>query len=146
MVCEGGNGRRGGRVTSPGPGTDPVRSQPAHKRRITVKPGKGLTTEGSSRNVYSPGYRVLINSLGSNDRMALTWGLPAGLSTMDLKNRLTEKYASLNPIKPTVVKDGPVMENVLTGDAVDLFKFPTPLWHEDDGGRYIGTGSVDITI
>ena len=94
---------------------------------------------------YPPGYRVAINTLGSNDRMALTWGLPAGLSTKDLKNRLAEKYATLKPIKPTVVKDGPVMENVLTGDAVDLFKFPTPLWHEDDGGRYIGTGSVDIT-
>ena len=26
-----------------------------------------------------------------------------------------------------------------------MFKFPTPLWHDKDGGRYIGTGSVDIT-
>jgi UbiD family decarboxylase len=38
-----------------------------------------------------------------------------------------------------------VMEHVETGSAVDILKFPTPKWHEHDGGRYIGTGSVDVT-
>ncbi|TMA64086.1 MAG: UbiD family decarboxylase [Deltaproteobacteria bacterium] len=33
---------------------------------------------------------------------------------------------------------------LLSGD-IDLFKFPVPLWHERDGGRYIGTGHVVIT-
>ncbi len=95
---------------------------------------------------YPTGYRVLINTLGTNDRMALTWGLPLGLNTMQLKEALRQKYKSLEPIKPMLVSDGPVMENILTGDKVDLFKFPTPKWHEHDGGRYIGTGSVDITV
>ncbi len=95
---------------------------------------------------YPSGYRVLVNTIGTNDRMALTWGLPFGLSTMELKEALRQKYKSLEPIKPIVVSDGPVMENVMTGDQVDLFKFPSPKWHEHDGGRYIGTGSVDITI
>ncbi len=94
---------------------------------------------------YPPGYRILVNALGSNDRMALTWGLPVGLSTMELKARLAEKYQGLTLIKPIFVSNGPIMENVLTGDQVDLFQFPTPQWHEHDGGRYIGTGSVDIT-
>jgi 4-hydroxy-3-polyprenylbenzoate decarboxylase len=31
------------------------------------------------------------------------------------------------------------------GDKVNVLSFPTPLWHERDGGRYIGTGSYDIT-
>ncbi|MDP2726156.1 MAG: UbiD family decarboxylase [Dehalococcoidia bacterium] len=95
---------------------------------------------------YPPGYRILVNALGSNDRMALTWGLPLGLSTMELKARLARKFKSLDPIKPVVVSSGPVLENAMTGDQVDLFRFPTPQWHEHDGGRYIGTGSVDITI
>src|SRR5262249_55791121 len=43
------------------------------------------------------------------------------------------------------VDSGPVFENVLTGDEVDLLKFPTPLWHAGDGGRYIGTGSYNVT-
>ena len=37
------------------------------------------------------------------------------------------------------VKDGPVLENVDRDDDVDIFKFPVPLLHEGDGGRFIGT-------
>ncbi|MDO8692270.1 MAG: UbiD family decarboxylase [Dehalococcoidia bacterium] len=95
---------------------------------------------------YPPGYRVLTNSFGSVDRLAVTWGLPTGLPIKEFKEKLRQKYKSLQPIKPVLVADGPVMENVLTGDQVDLFRFPAPMWHEEDGGRYIGTGSVDITM
>ena len=35
-------------------------------------------------------------------------------------------------------------ENVDRDDQVDLFKFPVPLLHELDGGRYIGTGDLVI--
>lgn len=48
------------------------------------------------------------------------------------------------PIPPTEVNTGPVMECVLTGDAVDVLKFPAPRWHEHDGGGYIGTECVNI--
>ncbi len=43
------------------------------------------------------------------------------------------------------VSDGPIFENILTGDDVDVTKFPVPIWHERDGGRYIGTGSFNVT-
>ena len=33
----------------------------------------------------------------------------------------------------------------MTGDAIDVTKFPSPVWHEKDGGRYIGTGTYSIT-
>jgi 4-hydroxy-3-polyprenylbenzoate decarboxylase len=36
------------------------------------------------------------------------------------------------------------MECVLTGDQVDITKFPAPKWHESDGGNYIGTECVNI--
>ena len=32
----------------------------------------------------------------------------------------------------------------MQGDAVDLFKFPAPRFHDGDGGRYIGTGNCLI--
>ena len=38
-----------------------------------------------------------------------------------------------------------MFENVITGDAVDVTIFPTPKWHDADGGRYIGTGSFNVT-
>ena len=48
------------------------------------------------------------------------------------------------PIPPQVVADGPVLENVVEGEAVDLRRYPAPKWHPDDGGRYIGTECLII--
>jgi 3-polyprenyl-4-hydroxybenzoate decarboxylase len=45
-----------------------------------------------------------------------------------------------------LVEHGPVLENILTGDDIDVTKFPSPVWHEKDGGRYIGTGTYSITF
>src|SRR5207244_1878938 len=53
--------------------------------------------------------------------------------------------AGITPIPSVEVKDGPIFENVKRGGEVDMTIFPAPKWHEDDGGRYIGTGSFDIT-
>ena len=47
-------------------------------------------------------------------------------------------------IAPATVKSGPVMENVHTGNDIDIFKIPVPRWHEHDGGYYIGTGDMVI--
>ena len=91
------------------------------------------------------GYRVLANSLGGLKRLAFTLGLPPESDAPTLLRLWQDKNHQLQPIPPKVVRDGPVMENVYNGEEVDLLKFPTPKWHEHDGGRYIGTGSVDIT-
>jgi len=56
-----------------------------------------------------------------------------------------KRMNALKPIKAEEVKTGPVMENVYTGKDVNLWKFPSPKWHNLDGGRYIGTGSATIT-
>ena len=94
---------------------------------------------------YPAGYRIVANALGGPRRLALTLGLPTDRDIKTLLRLWQEKKRGLRPIPPKVVKDGPVMENVLRGGDVDVLKFPTPKWHEHDGGRYIGTGSVDIT-
>jgi 4-hydroxy-3-polyprenylbenzoate decarboxylase len=44
---------------------------------------------------------------------------------------------ALTPAKE--VKDGPVFENILDGDKVNTFAFPSPQFYELDGGRYFGT-------
>jgi len=49
-----------------------------------------------------------------------------------------------DPIPPVVVEDGPVLQNVLKGKDVDVLRFPAPLLHEQDGGRYIGTDDLVI--
>ena len=72
------------------------------------------------------------------ERTALTLNLPTDLKTIPLIDALRAKLRALQPIKPTIVSTGPVMENVERGDQIDLLKFPVPRWHEGDGGRYSG--------
>ncbi len=97
---------------------------------------------------YAPGLRVLTNSLSSLARLGLTLNLDldkAGKSQTDLIQAIRRKLAAIVPIPPKFVQTGPVMENVDEGEAIDLLKFPAPKWHEEDCGRYIGTGSVTVT-
>ncbi len=94
---------------------------------------------------YPRGYRILVNANGARRRLALTLGLPVDISGPDLMRRFTEMLENGKPLPMEWVDSGPVMENVQEGDDVDVFKFPSPKWHELDGGRYLGTGSSDIT-
>jgi 4-hydroxy-3-polyprenylbenzoate decarboxylase len=91
------------------------------------------------------GSRVLVNFFGGK-RQNMTLGFPTHLSKIELSEGFRSHYlADLKRIPPKVVKDGPIFENVMKGDDIDVTKFPTPLWHEPDGGRYIGTGSFNVT-
>ena len=94
---------------------------------------------------HPPGYRVLSNTLNTVKRIAMTLHMDTNYSRMEFVKDIKRHISNINYIKPEVVRDGPVMENVFEGKDIDMWKFPTPKWHELDGGRYIGTGSVDIT-
>ena len=94
---------------------------------------------------YGRGFRVLVNGLGSVDRMALAVGAPLGLSKLGLADFWRERIVGREPVASVEVGWGPVMENVRRGDEVDMTVFPAPLWHPRDGGRYLGTGSFDVT-
>jgi 4-hydroxy-3-polyprenylbenzoate decarboxylase len=95
-------------------------------------------------NRFPQGYRVLGNCLNSYKRISLTLGFPLDLNPFELSTRLLKLIEDLKLIPPVYVDKGPVMENILTGKDVNVLKFPTPKWHENDGGRYIGTGTFDI--
>ena len=94
---------------------------------------------------YPKGYRVLSNSLSSRKRLALTLGLPAGETKMDFVKIWKDNYKKIKPIPAKFTKKSGLFDNVYKEGDIDMFKFPTPKWHDKDGGRYIGTGSVDIT-
>jgi 4-hydroxy-3-polyprenylbenzoate decarboxylase len=88
---------------------------------------------------YPKGYRVTANIFTTPRRTAIAMGVaPDPLD--DLAQRWVKIIEGFRPVPPKVVPTGPVLENSLSGDKVDLYKFPTPRWHESDGGRYIGTG------
>lgn len=93
---------------------------------------------------YPKGYRVLANVLTSIKRIAISLGYPTNIDKLGLIKAWKDYFGKLDVIPPKVVKDGPVKENVLKGDDINLLKFPTPKWHETDGGRFIGTGNIVI--
>lgn len=93
---------------------------------------------------YPKGYRVLTNFFGGK-RMNMTLGFPAELSRVELSNEFNRAFQEAKPIPCDFVENGPILENCKMGDEVNVLSFPAPLWHERDGGRYIGTGSFNIT-
>ena len=93
---------------------------------------------------YPKGFRVLVNFFGAK-RMNMTLGCPTDLTKVELSNAFLKAFQEAKPIPYEFVENAPILENVQMGDDVNVLKFPTPFWHENDGGRYIGTGSYDIT-
>ncbi|MFQ5850317.1 MAG: UbiD family decarboxylase [Candidatus Binatia bacterium] len=93
---------------------------------------------------YPENYQVLTNSLGSINRVALATGLPWGLEQRDFMEQWRMKLRQLSPVDPRFIET-PGWEVSLLGEAIDLFSFPSPKWHEEDGGRYLGTAAVTIT-
>jgi 4-hydroxy-3-polyprenylbenzoate decarboxylase len=92
------------------------------------------------------GHRVLTNFFGGR-RKNMTLGFPLNLGKLELSEAFLDAYLKeLKTIPYREVGGGPVLENVLVGDQVDVTRFPAPLWHEGDGGRYIGTGSFNVTM
>ena len=93
--------------------------------------------------------RVLTGSTGSARRLGLTLRLGADHTDESLVEALRGKPSSWGaaardfPVLP--VTDAPLLANEVTGDAINLFDFPVPRWHEHDGGRFIGTGCLVVT-
>ena len=92
------------------------------------------------------GFRVLCNFFGGK-RKNLTLGFPEHLDKVELSEAWAGVYSHEHGalIPPVYVDDGPVFENIMTGDDINVLAFPSPMWHEDDGGRYIGTGTYNVT-
>ena len=96
---------------------------------------------------YPKGFRCLYGMLGSPMRLALGMGIDPKTSgdrrgMLDAYRSRIKKY---EPLPPRMVTEGPILQNVDRGDEVDLTKFPVPVHHEKDGGRYIGTACGVIT-
>src|SRR5439155_1133937 len=97
---------------------------------------------------YPAGFRLLAGAMSSAKRLSLTLEMPLGVEGLDLIRSMKDKMRGwsdeLDEFPPMAVKDGAIFQNVDEGARVNLLKFPAPLWHHDDGGRYIGTASGAI--
>jgi 4-hydroxy-3-polyprenylbenzoate decarboxylase len=92
-----------------------------------------------------PGSRVLTNFFGGR-RMNMSLGLPLHLSKLELSDAFRQHFMiDMKKIPMEYVETGPVLQNTMRGDDIDVTAFPTPIWHPEDGGRYIGTGAYLVT-
>lgn len=94
---------------------------------------------------YPKEYRVASDLYVSQRLQAIALGLPEDVSGLELVKIWRNRMRELTLLPPKEVGDGPVKENVVEGRDVDILRFPVPIWHEGDGGRYFGTGDVVVT-
>jgi 4-hydroxy-3-polyprenylbenzoate decarboxylase len=86
---------------------------------------------------YPDDYRVVVNTRASKV-------FNAGIGMELVKSFRKGNRKSSQPVDPVHVETGPVFENILRENEVDILKFPAPKWHAADGGSYIGTECMVI--
>ncbi|SPD72406.1 putative phenylphosphate carboxylase, alpha subunit [uncultured Desulfobacterium sp.] len=92
---------------------------------------------------YPRGYRLFGSPLSTFRRLAIAMGMEPDAHYQSFLEEFEKRIK--NPKKPILVSDGPCKENILCGNDIDVLKFPVPLIHEGDGGRYIGTWHISAT-
>ncbi|MCC7411766.1 MAG: phenylphosphate carboxylase subunit beta [Gammaproteobacteria bacterium] len=91
-----------------------------------------------------PGIPVFTSAFTTVKRLAISLEQDPSLSM----SQLAQKWMQLTTkelVKPQFVKSPQVMENVVEGDDVDLYKFPVPWFYPDDGGRFFVTSGYLVT-
>jgi len=94
-----------------------------------------------------PGGRLLFNPFGSSlNRVAISIRETPTKDSLGLIRTLSEKMKKR--VAPVTVdaKAAEVNRNVVSGDKVDVTKFPAPKMWPLDGGSYIGTADSVITV
>lgn len=99
---------------------------------------------------HAKGLRVLTSSLSNPSLMGMSLGLGPGLSdgglVEALRGRPNTWREQASAWAASQVGSGPVFENVLARQDIDFLRFPCPVWHEQDGGPYVGTGCAVVTV
>jgi 4-hydroxy-3-polyprenylbenzoate decarboxylase len=106
--------------------------------RDLVKDGPGLWFD----NVKDyPGMPMVANVMYREDQLGVALNGEANWD--DLRDLIQEGMN--NRLASNEVPSGPVKDVKIMGEDVDLDMLPTPKWHEEDGGRYIGTTAGFVT-
>lgn len=90
------------------------------------------------------GFRIFTNPTVSPQRAALALGIDPSLGPLDALKEWKNRRTTLKMHAPVTAKQALFLENSRAGGDVDLSIFPAPLWHRQDGGAYIGSGSIVV--
>ena len=112
-------------------------------REISSQYGPALLFENIKDHKNTICRRLFTNGTGTKKRLCWIIGVPEDTSDAEIVRVFKERFAK--PLKPVTVDSGPVKENIVKGDDVDLFQLPVPKWNPLDGGRYIMTSGSVVT-
>jgi len=101
---------------------------------VEEKSGPALLFE----NVKGYSSPVLTGAFGTTQRLAMILGKDPKLSLVELTKEWVN-IAVKDVIRAKEQKEGPIFENIVDGNKIDTFAFPSPKFYELDGGRYFGT-------
>ena len=100
-----------------------------------------------------PGFRAADFGMGKSGtpgqpwaRLAVMLGLPAATDLMSIQRAYLEAVQGGKPQPPRMIDAAraPCKQNKWLGKDIDLTKFPAPVGHDGDGGRYIQTAGINI--
>jgi len=112
-------------------------------RQVQARKGPALIFENIKGHEKTWCRQLLTGGQATPERAALGLGLPKNSSRKEVVEVLRKRFKE--PLEPRLVATGPVKENIITGDAIDLFQIPVPKWHPLDAGRYINTWCAAVT-
>ena len=113
-------------------------------REISSQYGPALLFESIKDHRQTLCRRLFTNGTGTKERVCRLLGLSEQTSYRELVLIFKERFS--RPVKPVKVDRGPVKENIIKGEAIDLYQFPVPKWNPLDGGRYIMTSASVVTM
>jgi UbiD family decarboxylase len=93
-----------------------------------------------------PGHRALYNMIGCNlSRFCLAMGEEPVAHPLEAVQILKRKMHLKQKPKEVPASQAICNQNILTGDDIDIRKFPAPRMWPLDGGKYLGTGDAVVT-
>ena len=104
-------------------------------RKVLERKGPALLFENIRGYEGARGRRVFTGGIGTRERLAIALGFPKHTSNRDIVQHVMKKNRERIP--PVRVATGPVKENIVKGDAIDLLEFPVPKWHYLEGGQHL---------
>jgi 4-hydroxy-3-polyprenylbenzoate decarboxylase len=111
----------------------------AISRRMTEMDGPAIWF----RNITDyPGQSIFVNPISTWRRAAVTLGLPAHARIPEIYQEYIRRDA--NPVLPVEVKDAACRDVIVRGKDVDVCNLATPMIHDGDGGRYLGTWCIVV--
>ncbi|SPD75448.1 Beta subunit of phenylphosphate carboxylase [uncultured Desulfobacterium sp.] len=112
-------------------------------RRVINQKGPALLFDNIKDHEKTFCRKLFTNSLGSRERVALAVGSAKDTPFSEITRTIKDRIARPSDVK--VIDKGPVKENILKGEDIDLYQIPVPHWRPQDGGRYINTSCSVVT-